>query len=188
MIGIGEVVNRVLLEAGTASRRQPVETVELSSYLAQFLRETGVSLGAVDEVSFPMRLLHFRRTFVEKLFAIHGKVALFKSANQPIGSYARHYYDLYQLSQTPDVTTMLQSQEYQEIKSDYDAISRTFFSRDYSPPDALSFADSDALFPTGELRQSLGLAYERQCQLLCYGTYPAWNEVLAAFSAMKASL
>jgi hypothetical protein len=25
-----------------------------------------------------MRLLHFRRTFVEKLFAIHGRVELFK--------------------------------------------------------------------------------------------------------------
>jgi len=50
-----------------------------------------------------MRLLHFRRTFVEKMFAIHGKVELFKREGQPIGSYARHYYDLSQLAATDEV-------------------------------------------------------------------------------------
>ncbi|HEV2383634.1 MAG TPA: hypothetical protein VG206_28075, partial [Terriglobia bacterium] len=37
--GPGEVVNRVLLEAGAASGREPTENVELRSYLGQFLRE-----------------------------------------------------------------------------------------------------------------------------------------------------
>jgi len=36
--------------------------------VGQFLQETGVSLGADDEGPFEMRLLHFRRTFVEKMF------------------------------------------------------------------------------------------------------------------------
>lgn len=36
------------------------------------------SLGTEDEGPFEMRLLHFRRTFVEKLFAIHSKVEKFK--------------------------------------------------------------------------------------------------------------
>jgi hypothetical protein len=83
---------------------------------------------------------------------------------------------------------MLRSCEYRDIKTDYDAISRTFFARDYSPPDGLSFTSSDALFPEGELRQTLGEAYQRQCQLLCYGPYPSWNEVLAAFTAMRPEL
>lgn len=74
--GPGEVANRVLLEAGTAGGREPTSIVEISSYLAQFLRSRGVSLGAEDEGSFSMRLLHFRRTFVEKMFAIHSKVEL----------------------------------------------------------------------------------------------------------------
>lgn len=42
-----------------------------------------------------MRLLHFRRTFVEKMFAVHGKVELLKRDGQPLGSYARHYYDMF---------------------------------------------------------------------------------------------
>ncbi len=38
-----------------------------------------------------MRLLHFRRTFVEKTFAIHARVELLKREGQPLGTYARHY-------------------------------------------------------------------------------------------------
>ena len=93
--GPGEVAPRVLLEAGTASGREPTATIELRSYLSQSLQQEGLSVGAEDEESFPMRLLHFRRTFVEKMFAIHSKVELFKRHGQPLGAYARHYYDLF---------------------------------------------------------------------------------------------
>jgi hypothetical protein len=108
----GEVANRVLLEAGTASGREPSAIVELRSYLGQYLEEKKQSLTAEDEGPFSLRLLHFRRTFVEKMFAIHGKVELLKRDKQPLGSYARHYYDLYQLSGHPEVGTMLRSAEY----------------------------------------------------------------------------
>lgn len=72
--GTGDIRNRVLVEVGTASGREPTESIKLQSYLAQFLQEKGISLGAEDEGSFEMSLLHFRRTFVEKMFAIHAKV------------------------------------------------------------------------------------------------------------------
>lgn len=68
--GTGDIRNRVFVEAGTASGREPTDRVSLQSYVGQFLQETGVSLGSDDEGPFEMRLLHFRRTFVEKMFAI----------------------------------------------------------------------------------------------------------------------
>src|SRR3984893_19323808 len=95
--GPGEVANRGLLEAGTASGREPAGIVQLRSYLGQFLEETHTSLGAEDEGRSPLRLLHFRRTFVEKMFAIHSKVELLKRDGRPVGTYARHYNDLFQL-------------------------------------------------------------------------------------------
>ncbi len=183
--GAGEVVNRVLLEAGTASGRQPTEIVNLRSYLAQFLQETGATLGAEDESAFPMRLLHFRRTFVEKLFAIHSKIELMKSQGQPLGSYARHYYDLYRLSLRPEVMSMLASDEYAEIKSDYDRISRAYFSKSYFSPQGMSFANSDALFPSAALAANIESQYEMQCKLLCYGEYPSWPQVRGRFEEMK---
>ncbi len=183
--GPGEVRDRVLLETGTASGREPTSTVVLRSYLADFLEETGQSIGAEDEASFSLRLLHFRRTFVEKMFAIHSKVELLKRDGQPIGSYARHYYDLYQLAAQPEVVAMLRSDEYLAIKADYDEISRAHFPKSYFHPEDMSFARSDALFPPADLAALIGPEYERQCQTLCYGPFPPWSEVRARFDRLR---
>jgi len=179
--GPGEVANRVLLEAGTASGREPSVIVELRSYLGQYLEEKKQSLGAEDEG----RLLHFRRTFVEKMFAIHSKVELLKRDKQPLGSYARHYYDLFQLSGHPEVGVMLHAEEYATIKTDYDQISRAHFSRSYFFPEGMSFASSDALFPPSELAAVISQEYEEQCRMLCYGVYPSWADVQARFFEMR---
>ena len=149
--GPGEVASRVLLEAGAASGREPTVTADLRSYLSQFLHDTGASLGAEDEGPFPMRLLHFRRTFVEKMFAIHSKVEILKRDGRPLGGYARHYYDLHQLAAHPDVLAMLRSDEYAAIKADYDRISRADFPKSYFYPEGMSFAGSDAIFPPSSL-------------------------------------
>ena len=183
--GPGAVVNRVLVEAGTASGREPTTMVELHSYLSQFLTETGMSLGGEDEAGFVLRLLHFRRTFVEKMFAIHAKVELFRREQRPIGSYARHYYDLFQLAADQEVRTMLQSAEYAAIKADYDRISRTHFPKSYFHPEEMSFARSAALFPPADLAAIIGKEYEEQCEVLCYGQFPTWAEVQARFEELR---
>lgn len=186
--GPGEVSGQVLVEAGTASGREPTETVELQSYVAAFLAEQGLSLEADDEGCFPMRLLHFRRTFVEKMFAIHGKVELLKRDEQPLGSYARHYYDLFHLAAQEAVVAMLDSDEYAAIKSDYDEISRAHFERSYFPPDDMSFAHSDALFPPADLAAAIGTEYEAQCHQLCFGPHPSWDTVQARFLELRTLL
>ena len=183
--GPGEVANRVLLEAGTASGREPTTIVQLSSYIGQFLTSKGLSLDAEDEGTFSLRLLHFRRTFVEKLFAIHARVELLKRDGQPLGTYARHYYDLFQLAARAEVVAMLNSIEYADIKADYDRISRAHFARNYFYPAGMSFARSDALFPVGGLAAQIGVAYELQCQMLCYGPHPTWAEIQARLLALR---
>lgn len=50
--GPGEVANRVLVEAGTASGREPTVQVGLGSLLGEFLEARGLSLGAEDEGRF----------------------------------------------------------------------------------------------------------------------------------------
>jgi Nucleotidyl transferase AbiEii toxin, Type IV TA system len=183
--GPGEVRDRLLVEAGTASGREPTVVVELRSYIGQFLQETNASLGLEDEEPFPMRLLHFRRTFVEKMFAIHGKVEVLKHEGRPLGSYARHYYDLFKLSQQDDVIAMLKSPEYDAIKADYDQISRAHFERGYFHPEGMKFANSEALFPPADLSKTISAEYEAQCRSLCYGPYPSWQEVQGQFAALR---
>jgi hypothetical protein len=183
--GVGEVAGHVLVEAGTASGRQPTATIELRSCVCTFLATKGLSLGAEDEGGFPMRLLHFRRTFVEKLFAIHGKVELLKREGRAIGSYARHYYDLFQLAAQSEVVDMLATEEYGAIKADYDEISRAHFSNSYFAPERMSFTHSDALFPPETLAGTLKSEYEAQCRQLCLGPYPSWEELQARFETLK---
>ncbi len=186
--GVGEVAGRILLEAGIGSGREPSEKVLIRSIVSTFLEETGGTLGAEDETPFAMRLLHFRRTFVEKLFAIHAKVQLLRREGRPLGTYARHYYDLHQLAGQTEVRDMLATPEYAEIREDYDRISRMYFARDYLPPEGLSFARSDALFPSADLADAISRDYETQCRALCYRPFPAWSEVLSRFEAIRSLL
>jgi len=186
--GTGDIRNRVFIEAGTASGREPTDRVKLQSYVGQFLQQTGVSLGAEDEGPFEMRLLHFRRTFVEKMFAIHAKVEAYKKEGRDIGGYARHYYDLYCLAERPEVLAMLQSDEYGTIKADYDKISRENFAKSYVAPKDMSFANSDALFPSDELRMVIATAFERQCRILCFGPAPGWTEIEERLGKLRKTL
>ncbi|MGK7929562.1 MAG: nucleotidyl transferase AbiEii/AbiGii toxin family protein [Spirulina sp.] len=180
------IANRIFLEIGTRSGYYPTEIVNLSSYITQFLRETGNTLDTEDESTFPMLLLHFRRTFVEKLFAIHSKVVKSQKDGSVIGTNARHYYDLFFLAQTPEVQAMLRSEEYNDIKQDCDRIGKEKFKKDYiEPPDKMKFANSIALFPTGDIRKIISRDYKEQCQNLCYGDYPSWKEIEAYFEEFK---
>jgi len=181
----GEIRNRVLVEVGTASGREPTDCIKIQSYLGQFLNETGRSLGSDDEGSFEMRLLHFRRTFVEKMFAIHAKVEALKKTGFGIGGYARHYYDLFCLAKRQEVLEMLRSNEYEIIKIDYDSVSRRHFEVSYVPPPDMSFAKSDALFPPVDLEIILSGEFEKQCRILCFGEIPTWDQVRKCFKEIR---
>ena len=183
--GTGDIRNRVFVESGSASGCEPTERIRIQSYVGQYLAVAGISLGTEDEGPFEMRLLHFRRTFVEKMFAIHAKVDAFQRAGIPIGGYARHYYDLYCLAGTPEVRAMLSTAEYAAIKADYDRISTQYFPKSYVPPPDMKFSRSNALFPPVSLASELSTEYESQCRVLCFGAFPAWSDVRSRLDALR---
>lgn len=179
----------VRLEPGVQSGTFPIEVVPITSLVAQFLQQQGAGDMAEDLEGFDMTLLHYRRTFVEKMFAIHGKVVRLIQDGVPLGRDARHYPDLWKLAGEHEVKAMLASPEYREIRQDYDAKSREFFPKSYRPPDRLSFAASPALFPEGSLRDHLAAEYREQCELLfSSGDFPSFDEVLARFEGLKSLL
>jgi hypothetical protein len=119
------------------------------------------------------------------MFAIHGKVELLKRDGQPLGPYARHYYDLFQLAAQAEVIAMLKSAEYAAIKADYDQISRAHFAKSYFSPEGMNFGKTDALFPPTDLAKVISGEYEAQCKMLCYGPYPSWAKVQARFLEIR---
>ena len=80
---------------------------------------------------------------------------------------------------------MLESSEYEELRIDYDGVSRRFFSKFYEPPEGLRFYNSPALFPDPELNKVIKEQYQEQCSLLCFGDYPSWERVAECFAALR---
>jgi hypothetical protein len=176
----------VRLEPGVQSGSFPTEVVPITSLVGHFLLEQGLADMAQDLGGFEMTLLHYRRTFVEKLFALHGKIIRLQIEGHPLGRDARHYADLYVLAGERQVRAMLASPEYAEIRIDYDEKSRRFFAPSYRPPEGFSFADSAALFPDDELRRRLAVDYDEQCRVLFSdGDFPSFADVLARFVELR---
>jgi Nucleotidyl transferase AbiEii toxin, Type IV TA system len=180
----GSIQPRVLLEMGIRSVFEPVEEREISSLLSQFLVATGQTLDAEDEGSFTIKVLHYRQTFVEKLFAIHSKFMSARKEGQSIETYARHYYDIFMLLQQSDVQKMLSENEYISMKQRAKTLSETHFKGSVFP-EGLSFSNSEALFPQDEDRVMVEKAYNEQCKNLCYGKYPKWSEVADCFKQYR---
>jgi hypothetical protein len=179
----------VLVEIGTRSGDFPVVDVSLNSIVGHWIVSEGLAdtVAADDIAPFDMGLLHFRRTFVEKLFAIHSLVGRVQ-AGESLGRGARHYADLFALAGTDEVRSMLASGEYRTIYDDCAAISAVEFPTTHAVPDGDSFASSAALDPDGELRAALAADYAAECALLFYGPYPTFDEVLERLSSLAPSL
>ena len=185
---ISGVSTTVVLEVGIQSGAFPTETVIISSFAADLLRERGLSDAADDLEPFPMTLLHFRRTFVEKLFTVHGKVERLKSEGERLKRGARHYADLYVLAGTPEVLAMIESDEYGQIRTDYNQKSIRFFKNSYRPPDGLRFNKSDALFLPGKLRAMVEEDYYADCRLLFRDEPPAFEAVIERLQSLAEQL
>jgi hypothetical protein len=180
---------RVQLEPGIRSGAFPSEVRPISSLVGDYLKETGASDMADDTAGFEMTLLHYRRTFVEKMFALNDRVVRLLEGGAPLGRDARHYADLAVLAGLEDVRAMLASDEYRAIRDDCHEKNKQFFSDTYREPAGLSFADSPALFPPAEIQEQLARDYETQCELLFEdGDYPSFAEVLARLDEIRGVL
>lgn len=52
----------------------------------------------------------------------------------------------------------------------------------------MSFARSDALYPPAALGETIGRDYDEQCRMLCYGSYPTWQQAKARFEELRSLL
>jgi predicted nucleotidyltransferase component of viral defense system len=182
MATLGGIRPVVLLEAGVQSAAQPVEVRNLTSLIAHSLNVRDAITGTVDRDHFPMKLLHFRRTFVEKLFTLHSRVERSIKQNRDLGRDARHYYDLAMLINQRETQTMLASREFSDSCGEYRNLTATFYPGQVKYlPDGMNLHNSPALFPDDVLRRKLMAAYIREAETLCYGPYPAFDDVLKGF-------
>ncbi len=186
---LGGIRPVVLLEAGIQSADQPTETVKLTSLLGETLDSRSVDSGTADREPFPMRLLHFRRTFVEKLFTLHTRVDRAIRQQRELGRDARHYYDLAMLLREEATKAMLDSPEYKDICRQYRELTAKFYLGQVKfLPQGMNLDQSPAMFPDEQLKGKLEAAYLREAESLCYGKFPRFQEVLDKFESIRAKL
>ena len=186
---LGGIRPVVLLEAGIQSADQPTESRGLKSLLGEMLDSRSIDSGTDDREPFEMRLLHFRRTFVEKLFTLHSRVERAKKQAKELGRDARHYYDLAMLLTEPQTMAMLESEEYGTICGQYRELTAKFYPGQVKLlPEGMSLSESSALFPDAELKRMLEAAYVREAESLCYAEYPSFGDILKDLEGIRPSL
>jgi hypothetical protein len=99
---IGSLLPYIKLEMGYHGGIEPTEFRPIQSFIGQQLEETGNGKIAENIASLELPLLHPKRTFTEKLFALYSNCE-----SREISGKTRHYYDLYKLLGREDVQTFL---------------------------------------------------------------------------------
>lgn len=176
----------IMVEMGIRGGPHPTEIRTLQSILAVALTATGI--GDESTVPFEMTVLDPRRTFVEKLFAIHCACELWtEGRTTALQRQTRHLSDIYSLLGDPEIAAFAGGADYQALIPEIDDIGRTFFPRDHRTPADMRFSESRSLNPESELLAAIDAEYRRS-QFLFYGPSPELGEIYGRLEEFRRRL
>lgn len=102
---------KILVEVGFRGGPQPTKNCSISSFIGNLLEKR--EKPDKQYPSFDMRVLHLKRTLVEKLFAL---AAAYSSNTLP--KKTRHYYDVYCQLRSGDLDRFILSSEFVDLAND----------------------------------------------------------------------
>ena len=174
----------VLLEIGTRSALVPRTTRRLTTLLA-----AAVPTAAAELPSCELAVLGADRTFVEKLFVVHGFVTRYleDAEARSLVRVGRHYYDVDRLLADDTVNASVGTPAFWEMVTDCDRRSQRDFARLHRAPVEFNFAESPALFPDATTRLALAREYERD-RALFFGESPSFDDVLGSLVPIRVRL
>lgn len=158
------------LEMGFRGGLEPSESRKIQSYIGTALELAGQKDLAQDVPGFNLNCLHPKRTFVEKLFALHDAYA-----SNEVEAKVRHYYDVYQLLALKEVTDFLGTGPYKDLKMDVAQFTKDNFT-DSKVPEGNDFSTSNAFSPSSEMAQKISRAHDTST--LFFGKRPSAKEIL----------
>jgi hypothetical protein len=183
---IGTAGSVILLEPGIHGGYEPTTVRSIVSLIAENVATRRLELPGVEGIEpFSIALLGLRRTFVEKLFAVHNAASKHRSNERVFGRDARHFADLHALAGVEEVAMFVGSDEYRDLVIDVENMNRRFFSDRAEPPPDLRFAESE-VFPDESIIADVAAAYERECARLFFGgRYPSFDAVQGRLVGMR---
>jgi len=156
---IAPIGDTVLLEMGCRGGTQPSQHRTIRAFVTAYLEKRGQTDIADDLTAFEVECLDVTRTFVEKLFAVTASFAKDRSAGR-----TRHYYDLYRLTDLPEVTAFLQSPTYAHVYDDVLEFSEEHWPASVYPP-RTNAGQSEALNPSADALAELTRNYASERDL-----------------------
>lgn len=160
----------IKLEMGYRGGDSPSCEVNIQSYIGQLIENRGGLNGILDLGKFKIKVLDYRRTFSEKIFAIYSAFT-----NNTVEKYFRHYYDIFKLLQLPDIINFIGSKEYKELKTHIAAMSKEFYNT--KTPHNLDFSKSEAFVYSENLEEIITRALKNSADLF-FVPAPTAKEIL----------
>ena len=157
-LSAGHAGEFILFEAGYRGSADAAVKRTIRSMVAEYAKDKGQQDLAEDLRDFEIELQDLRRTFVEKLFAIHAAYAKDLANNR-----MRHYYDLSRLCGVEEIQSYVGTGAYRACVADVKGICRDSFP-DQAVPEGDSFKDSRA-FQVSETFAELERNYKREAEI-----------------------
>jgi len=170
----------ILFEAGFRGSADAAVKKQVLSIVAEYAREKGQEKLADDLQNFEIELQDLRRTFVEKLFAIHAAYAKDLANNR-----MRHYYDLSRLCTLVEIQSYVGTDAYRTCLADVKEICRESFP-DQAVPDGDSFQAS-AAFRVSETFPDLERNYKRESEIF-FSEPPSLKAIFAEIEKVRSKL
>ncbi len=171
----------VLLEAGYRGNSDAASSRRVRSMVTEFAESRGQAGLAEDLTPFELDVQDVTRTFVEKLYAVHGAYL----SNQAQGK-TRHYYDLYAMSKCDEVKEFIGTLDYYGCIEEVRELCHDSFPTQ-PLPDENSFQSSPALYPEGEGLRELARNWKAE-QDLYFGQQPPLADVLRTLGKLLPKL
>lgn len=114
----GPVRDKILLELNCFDTPTPNNNKEISTFIADFLKKAGQadSIQQYQLASFSIKVLDYKRTFVEKILSL--SYSSLEDGSQSIGEVrarVRHFYDLTILMREKEIADFLKSSGFADL-------------------------------------------------------------------------
>ena len=169
------VIPEIRLEIGALAAWTPFTDTTIQPYAAERYPRQFKQVGTV------IRTVQVKRTFWEKAVILH------KEAHRVNGKvperYARHYYDLYMLSQTP---TMDEALADVELLNTVASFNQKFYHSSWAQYDEATL-EKITLVPMAETRARLAEDYHRMQDVL-FGDKPSFDVIMEGLGKLESKM
>lgn len=177
----GQASDIILLEISNMSNPVPVKNRIVSNFIYQYLNGNDYQkeIREFELKPFKMQVLDYKRTFVEKLFAVLDKT-MQKNILEGLREYIRHIYDLYKLYQEKEIQNFINNKKERTNMFNRVVEENDFFGKRKK----YKYSKSCLVSNCREVMKKIENEYENNFKILVYDKLPNFDNVVNVLKSM----